>query len=196
MVVHDDGSGPALYVARGNGFSGDFIMRWDGSSWSFFAFASGSFTPFIRSLAVHDDGNGPALYIGGFFESVGGGLPMNSIAKWDGSTWSSLGSGMGDSVTALTSFDDGSGPALDAAGIFSTAGGIAANQIAQWDGSSWAPLASGLDGIQVYSLIGYGRGGLQALHAGGGLVAPDSGDQFLARWGCVPASIPRKVRPR
>ena len=51
-----------------------------------------------------------------------------------------------DSVFALTTFDDGSGPALYAGGDFSAAGDKAAFGIARWDGSSWSPLGSGVTG--------------------------------------------------
>jgi len=195
MAVHDDGSGPALYVARSNGWSSDFVVKWDSSGWSGFTSVSSGFVASILSLKVHDDGSGPALYMGGNFESVAGAIAASCIAKWDGSSWSALGSGMDGTVKALTSFDDGSGPALYAAGNFSTAGGIAANQIARWDGSSWTPLGGGVSGSSSYSLIGYDHGGLRTLHAGG-VLAPDSGDRYLARWGCVPATIPGKVRRR
>ena len=195
MAVHDDGSGPALYVARSNGWSSDFVVKWDSSGWSGFTSVSSGFVASILSLTVHDDGGGPALYMGGNFESVAGAIAASCIAKWDGSSWSALGSGMDGTVKALTSFDDGSGPALYAAGNFSTAGGIAANQIARWDGSSWTPLGGGVSGSSSYSLIGYDHGGLRTLHAGG-VLAPDSGDRYLARWGCVPATIPGKVRRR
>src|SRR5690606_2012417 len=96
-----------------------------------------------------DDGSGvgPALYAGGYFTTVGG-ITANNIARWDGSSWSPLGSGMNNSVYALTVFDDGSGtgPALYAGGAFTTAGGVTVNRIAKWDGSSWSPLGSGMSG--------------------------------------------------
>src|SRR5258708_33671922 len=90
----------------------------------------------VAALTVFDDGTGPALYAGGKFTAAGG-VVVNNIAKWDGTQWSALGSGMGDgflspSVSALTVFDDGTGAALYAGGQFATAGGVAANDIAAW----------------------------------------------------------------
>src|SRR6185503_1142814 len=87
------------------------------------------------ALTVFDDGSGPALYVGGNF-STAGGVAANCIAKWDGSSWAALGSGVNSYVDALTVFDDGSGPALYAGGGFLSAGGVAANCIAKWDGSN------------------------------------------------------------
>ena len=43
----------------------------------------------VNALAV----SGTNLYAGGYFTTAGG-VPANNIAKWDGSAWSALGSGM------------------------------------------------------------------------------------------------------
>ena len=114
---------------------------------------------------MFDDGSGPALYAGGEFTSAGG-VAANYIAKWNGSSWSALGSGMNGIVYALTVFDDGSGPALYAGGVFTIAGGVAANHIAKWNGSSWSALGSGM-GYTVYALTVFDDGSGPALYAGG-----------------------------
>ena len=67
----------------------------------------------VRALAVDAAG---ALYIGGDFSTVGG-LTVNCIAKWNGSSWLNLGSGMNGNVYALAV----SGANLYAGGFFSTA---------------------------------------------------------------------------
>jgi len=54
---------------------------------------------------------------GGSFTTAGG-VPANYIAKWNGSTWSALGSGMNRAVDALAV----SGSDLYAGGSFTTAG--------------------------------------------------------------------------
>jgi len=79
---------------------------------------------------------GPALYSGGAFSSAGG-VVFNNLAKWNGTQWSALGGGAGSAsafslVNAVTDFDDGTGPALYAGGIFNTAGGAPGNNIARW----------------------------------------------------------------
>jgi hypothetical protein len=65
---------------------------------------------------------------------------VSRVARWDGASWSSLGSGLDGTVRALAVFDDGSGAALYATGTFTTAGGVPANNIARWDGASWSAL--------------------------------------------------------
>ena len=71
-----------------------------------------------------------------------GGVPAHYIARWNGSTWSAVGSGMDDIVHTLTIF----GEDLYAGGSFAYAGGTPASYIARWDGSSWSALAGGLFG--------------------------------------------------
>jgi hypothetical protein len=91
---------------------------------------------------------------------------VNGVAKWDGATWSALESGTNGGVVALTVFDDGGGPALYAAGGFSTAGGVSAKNIAKWNGVSWSALGSGVsNGVQVLTV--FDDGGGPALYAGG-----------------------------
>ena len=97
LSIFDDqgGGGPALYAGGGfssaSGVSVSNIAKWDGSSWS--AFASGFSGP-VRALWALDGrtGGAAALYVGGTFTGAGG-ILVNSIAKWDGTSWSPLGSG-------------------------------------------------------------------------------------------------------
>ncbi|HUV26086.1 MAG TPA: hypothetical protein VMW34_01855, partial [Anaerolineales bacterium] len=65
------------------------------------------------------DSNGN-LYAGGRFSSAGG-LPANNIAKWNGSTWSTLATGVtgGSGIIYALEID---GSNLYAAGSFITAG--------------------------------------------------------------------------
>src|SRR6185436_15833401 len=149
LASHDDGSGPALFAgglfSSAGGVAANKIARWNGTSWTPLGSGMTGNTS-VNALAVYDDGGGPALYAGGSFTSAGG-VPASCIAKWDGASWSALGSGMTGglsttSVSALTVFDDGSGPALYAGGNFTSAGGVAASRIARWDGSSWSALGS------------------------------------------------------
>ena len=108
------------------------IARWDGSSWS--ALGAGQRAERLGpALAVFDDGSGPALYAGGELHRRGRRhrSPHRRVGRRELVGVGAPGSGMNDHVYALASFDDGSGPALYAGGIFTTAGGVAANRIAQ-----------------------------------------------------------------
>ncbi len=50
-----------------------------------------------------------------------------------------------DAVKVLTVLDAGNGPALHAAGKFTTPGPWSATSVARWDGGSWVPLGKSLD---------------------------------------------------
>jgi hypothetical protein len=160
-------SGSDLYAGgsfrAAGGSPANRIAKWNGSSWSPLGSGmggDGTFSPTVYALAV----SGSDLYAGGRFTTAGG-SPANSIAKWNGITWSPLGSGMDGSVSALAV----SGSDLYAGGGFTTAGGSPANSIAKWNGISWSPLGSGIGGDypHVYALAVSGSD----LYAGGSFTA-------------------------
>src|SRR5262245_10982640 len=53
--------------------------------------------------------------------------------------------GLDGSVHASLVFDDGSGPALYAAGSFTSAQGVLVENIARWNGQEWQPVGYGFD---------------------------------------------------
>jgi hypothetical protein len=185
LAVFDDGSGPGLYVGGefqvpGNSSSWG-IARWDGVAWSALGSGLGTTHPRVGAMAVFDDGAGPALFVGGDFDSAGG-VNVHRIARWNGSSWSALGSGVDAPISALTVFDDGSGAALFAGGAFSTAGGASAHGIARWDGSGWSPLAVD-PGVGIDALAVFDDGSGSALYAGGGFASGGSvSANGIARW--------------
>ncbi len=156
LAVFDDGSGagPALYVGGNFTIAGNTstkgVARWDGVRWSEVGGGiDGPSYPSVLALLVFDDGSGggPALYAAGKFQTAGG-VAASNIAKWDGSSWSPLGSGVGGSVFALAAHSDRQGvpPVLYAAGTFTSAGGASANSIARWDGVAWSEVGGGVNG--------------------------------------------------
>lgn len=89
--------------------------------------------------------DGDDVYVGGIFTKAGG-LDVKRIARWNGSSWSGLDGGVGQSdgyhsVTALL-FHEG---VLYVGGEFQGAGNTSASNIARWDGSQWHTMGS-LDG--------------------------------------------------
>jgi len=122
----------------------------------------------IHAFMVFDDGGGPALYAAGDFTEIGG-VAANRVAKWDGVTWSPLGSGIANGgVGALAWFDDGTGPALYVGGLFDRAGDVDAENIAKWDGSSWSPVwGPELHVVLIHALAVYDDGNGDALYVGG-----------------------------
>lgn len=84
---------------------------------------------------------GSDLYAGGSFTAVGA-TSANNIAKWNGVSWSVLGSGTNGTVYAIAI--DGSN--IYVGGGFTSAGGVTVSNIAKWDGSNWSTLGTGLNG--------------------------------------------------
>ncbi len=92
-----------------------------------------------RAFKTFDDGSGEALYIGGAIQWAGQ-VPVNGVARWDGTTWSSPGATFADLafVTALEVAPTTTGQdRLLAATRRIVIGGSTTNAIEQWDGTTW-----------------------------------------------------------
>lgn len=108
--------------------------------------AAGAKTP----VAVYDDkspsSNGSVhqlleykgeLYAIGDFKKAGN-ITAANIARWNGTTWAPVGTGLDASANALCIYKD----ELYVAGHFKTAGGIPAKYIAKWDGTKWSAVGN------------------------------------------------------
>lgn len=100
----------------------------------------------VRTLANGD------VVLGGQFPTAGG-IASPGLARWNGTAWSSLGTGLGrvgndPAVHAMRVEPSGD---LLVAGVFDTAGGVPVESLARWDGSSWSAVGAGLTsaGLQV-----------------------------------------------
>ncbi|HEY5915347.1 MAG TPA: hypothetical protein VJA21_32595 [Verrucomicrobiae bacterium] len=142
-------SGSEIYVGGSfsviNDVSANHIAKWTpGTGWT--ALGSGMEAGFpgggnVFALLF----SGGFLYAGGDFWTAGG-IDVNCVARWNGSAWSALGSGLqgagfnypGVSRLAM------SGTTLYAVGSFAKPGGTVADGIARWNGSSWSSLGSGI----------------------------------------------------
>ncbi|MBX9736269.1 MAG: hypothetical protein K2X32_05030 [Phycisphaerales bacterium] len=157
------------------------IATWNGSAWS--ALSTGvsqQFPASVNALVTLPNGD---LVAGGNFTSAGG-TSARSIARWNGTSWLPLGTGIGGfdpRVLALAVLPNGD---LIAGGSFGTAGGVTALRVARWNGSAWFPLGEGIrgdsSGLQVLSLAVLPNGDLAA----GGIfsTAYGSSQNHIARW--------------
>jgi hypothetical protein len=177
------------------------IAKWNGSAWS--ALVNGVDNS-VYAIAV----NGSDVYVGGGFTKAcavglcGSGTQVNYIAKWNGSSWSALGNGVGtlSLVQAITI----NGSDVYVGGDFDVvcgnlacdSGNMTVNNVARWDGANWIPLNFGVN-RSPNALVHTGA----ELYAAGGFwnlcgnEACDSGNtavRKVARYGIPLCDVPAK----
>jgi hypothetical protein len=143
MAMVSDGTN--LYVGgaftNAGGVMNTNVARYDGTNWyavgSGIGFYNGIQGSIVYALELH---NG-LLYAGGVFTNAGN-VAATNIAVWNGSTWSSLGSGSANGVNAQVSALVFQGSDLYVGGSFGIAGGVTANGIAKWNGSAWTAVGN------------------------------------------------------
>ena len=122
-------NGMDIYVVGGTlqGFDDPipYNYHWDGTSWSLMPPLN------AYSLAICLSGNDIIVSCGPFAQE--GNIETNYIARWDGSHWSSIGTGLDDYVLDIAA---GSGDTLYVCGWVYDRG------LAMWDGTSWSFLGS------------------------------------------------------
>lgn len=121
-----------------SGFNGS-VLRWDepGSTWV--VVGANTLGGDVAHLLEYDG----ELIAAGQFDSIDG-VIVDHIARYDGSTWSSLGDGVdGGQFTRIfgARVHDG---LLYIAGDFTLAGSTPVSYVAIWDGTSWSSLGGGV----------------------------------------------------
>src|SRR3989441_691464 len=114
----------------------DRLCRWNSTTSTWSSIGGAQFngnSSAVRALAVY---NGE-LYVGGEFTNAAGITGANSIAKWNGTTWSIVGSpsALANNVQALAAYCGD----LYVGGTFTTAAGIpGADRFVKWDGTNYS----------------------------------------------------------
>ena len=164
-----------------DGVPANGIAKWNGSAWSA---VGGGVNNHVYALAVHDDGGGEDLYAAGRFTQVGGGGPVGRIARWNGSQWSAVGTGVNADARALAS----AAGKLYIGGEFTHAGGLVSPRLASWDGKMWTGLDGGAD-APVLALARSAVGGRESVFVGGSFTrAGGVSSPRIARWFACPDS--------
>ncbi|KAA3664489.1 MAG: tandem-95 repeat protein, partial [Chloroflexi bacterium] len=134
---------------------------------------SDSFSATIYAMAEDPDDH--TLYAGGQFDKAGG-RSADGIARWNGSSWGTVGFGIDGTVYAIVIAPNGD---VYAGGHFYEAGGKDISYIARWDGTQWHALGSGVDSY-VYAMAMDSNGDLfvagDFTKAGGTIV------NYVAKW--------------
>ncbi len=125
------------------------IARWDGSQWHPLGLGINSPTSFEITALCYYKGE---LYAGGIIREINGSPGYNNIARWDGTTWRKVGTGVQGSIFSQVYNMQVYHGDLYVGGYFFTAGGKDAYNIARWDGQNWYPVDTGTNGI-VYTLL-------------------------------------------
>lgn len=158
------------YHATEMGNPADACLRYDGINW--LPVRGQGLDGEVRSLAPV----GSDMIVGGTIQSTAG-AALNRIARWNGTAFQPLGTGMGGvSVDALLTLANGD---VVAGGLFTTAGGMSISNIARWNGSAWSGFGSGCD-QQVLALCRMPNGDLVA--GGRFAVAGGVACARVARW--------------
>ena len=163
------------YLYAGGGFTNSTlhltnIARWDGSVWS--AVPGGGGNDLVSDFAT----DGTNLYVGGYFTQIGG-IAASNVCMFNGSTWTSLGTGLHFFQTGLGQVNKllWWSNQLYVAGGFDRAGNVSAANVARWDGAHWWSLggdtskgmAASLNFVQTLCNVP-GSGSIPAgLYAGG-----------------------------
>ena len=143
MAVAIAGNGDVYasgYFTTAGEVAANNIARWNGSTWSALGngLGAGAYS-YVWTIAIAGNGD---VYAGGYFATAGE-VNASNIARWNGSEWSALGSGMDtySEVYALTIAGNGD---VYAGGYFTMAGDVNASGVAIWNGTEWSALGSGV----------------------------------------------------
>ncbi|GAA4049516.1 hypothetical protein GCM10022409_40140 [Hymenobacter glaciei] len=173
------------FFTQAGGLAANFVAKWNGAAWNSLGTGTANgMNVGVPTLALAGNGD---LYAGGNF-TVAGGVAANRVARWDGTAWSSLGTGTSNGVSqyinALAVAGNGD---VYVGGNFNQAGGTVATRVAKWNGTAWSPLASGRNNglntdnfSQSYALAVAGNGNV---YAGGNFTeAGDASASGVAKW--------------
>lgn len=139
------------------GVAAQGLARWDGFAWGPLGGGlSWSFgAPQVEALHVDDTG---ALLVAGTFDSAGG-VAVEGLARWDGSQWSAVGSGLATGpgqtvvIEAVTTSVLGD---VYISGVFAAGGPSPLGKIAVWTGGSWQVLGTTDGRVEALQLLSNG----------------------------------------
>tara|TARA_R110002072_G_scaffold42064_12_gene118081 strand:- start:15147 stop:16475 length:1329 start_codon:yes stop_codon:yes gene_type:complete len=168
------------------------LARWDGTEWHSMGAQMSSFLNSVWDLTTHDDGSGEALIVAGNYANVAGDGTIQHISKWDGSTYTAMGTPIGGAVPLIVldvlSTDDMGSNQLFACGRFLSVDGVDANNIASWDGTSWTALGDGIQRnagfAQGFRMATFDDGNGMALYVAGSfnIINGSQSVNNIAKW--------------
>ena len=154
-------AGGNIYAVSADGGTPDRVLRMSEPTpgdfqWDDLGQANGE----IRAMVE----KGGEIHVAGQFTNIGG-VAANGIAKWNGTAWSALGTG----IAGPAGFGNGAyalavhGSDLIVAGRITAAGGNVVTNVTKWNGTTWSAMGAGDDYIEALAVFGgevhYGYGG-------------------------------------
>jgi hypothetical protein len=177
------------FINLGGNAAIDHVGAYDGSWHAMGSGPSaggGSIDSFVRALAS----DGTNVYVGSDASDIGGIAAADHVARWNGSSWSAMGSSYFSSPTFIYSLAT-QGSLVFAGGSFQNeSGDPMADEIVYWDGAAWHHLGS--DGAGNGPYLG-GTTALAALGArvfAGGSFTSAGGDTLASRIAQSPIQQP------
>ena len=163
---------------QAGGVTATGIAAWNGTAWEPVSGPDGQGVDgTVGALFVYRN----ELIVGARLFTMAGGLPISSIARWNGTLWRPLGPSLQfpATIAALTEYNG----KLIVGGMFNQTGnGLTLNNIGQWDGDTetWSTLGSGTNQY----VLGFARVGNDLI--AGGLFSTMDGlpSAYVARLGC------------
>ncbi len=141
-------AGSVVWVA-GSGTWVNMMRLWSGAAWV--PLGAGVLAPpfsnAVRAMAFYNDN----LIASGVFP-LAGGTAVGNIGRWDGQSWSPLGSGINDNAVAMTVVDD----KLYVGGLFTRAGGRPSMYVARWTDND-GPVPVEVEDLKAVSTSGLVR---------------------------------------
>ena len=148
-----------MFSSGGKTSRSAYFSFYDGSGWPDTGVNLNNWVHTVK--VIGDD-----FYVGGWFDWAtnpdGTVVKAERIAKWDGTTWSALGTGVSGTIIPSVYTIENIDGQIYAGGNFLAAGKASSRYVARWDGKEWHPLAVGVND-RVYKLAAQG----QYLYLGG-----------------------------
>lgn len=155
--------------------NGDYIVKWNPLTSTLSSLGTGMQGGPVNALVKAPNGD---IYAGGDFTTAGGVANTVYIARWDGTNWNALSTGLTDTCYVLEIGQDGS---LYVGGDFTNVGDANGDYIVKWTGASWVSLGTGMDAASVLGLIVVPNGDLYAT-GGFHLASGVANTVHIAKW--------------